>query len=271
LLPRPERREASGHADRRPVRLRGATGAEGSLIETTWAAHARPLPWAKPSLHAKGSWPTWSARSAWSTRTTGSSSTRDATWRRHTTRPAGPLRRLNIDKGPLVILSPTVVNPNRGLGALGRHADDAALRAGAGAAAALHQLGLLRGSAQPCAALFAGPVGAGGRADTLHGLVREDRHEIVVGNRVLVFLAEKALLDQHVERRRVGVGELPLEQGNRAHVLVAAEHQLFLFFARHHVGPDRQQSSHDDGHHAHADQQGCHRVAARRPPQALTR
>lgn len=57
-----------------------------------------------------------------------------------------PLRRLNVDEGPLVVMTAAVVRLDRGVLALGRDADDAALGAVTSVAES-GLLGLLRGGA----------------------------------------------------------------------------------------------------------------------------
>src|SRR4030095_10005867 len=54
--------------------------------------------------------------------------------------------------------------------------------------------------------------------------------EVVVSNGILELLPNEALLHQHIDTRRVRVCELHPVQANRAHVLLAAEEQLLLFF-----------------------------------------
>src|SRR4029077_6231067 len=54
--------------------------------------------------------------------------------------------------------------------------------------------------------------------------------EVLVGDRIFVFLAEKMPLHEHVHARREGLA-LRLEESDRANVLVAAEDQLFFLLA----------------------------------------
>jgi hypothetical protein len=98
-----------------------------------------------------------------------------------------------------------------------------------------------------------------------HRLVGVDRLEVVLGNRIFIFLAEKTLFNEHVDGRRRRIRKFALEQPNRPGVLVTAEDQLFFFLAGGHMRPHRQQRAHQHGHDAHADQQRCHRIAAVAP------
>jgi hypothetical protein len=106
------------------------------------------------------------------------------------------------------------------------------------------------------------------------GLGLRDRHEIVVGNRIFVFLAQKPLLDQQVDAGRRGVREFPLEQPDRARVLLASEDELGLFFALGYLLPDGHRDGQHDGHDGHAHEQGGHGIAmlprSAKPP-CLTR
>jgi hypothetical protein len=88
-----------------------------------------------------------------------------------------------------------------------------------------------------------------------------ERHEVLAGDRVLVLLAEKLLLDQHVKGRRIRVGELPLKHPDRVGDGLAPENELLFFLPLCHLFPHR----HGDGHHdrddREPDDQGRHRVA----------
>jgi hypothetical protein len=88
-----------------------------------------------------------------------------------------------------------------------------------------------------------------------------ERHEVLAGDRVFVLLAEKLLLDQHVEGGRIRVGELPLKHPDRVGDGLAAENELLFFLPLCHLFPHR----HGDGHHDRDDRepndQGRHRVA----------
>ena len=79
---------------------------------------------------------------------------------------------------------------------------------------------------------------------------------------ILVLLAEKALLNQQVDGRRCGIGELSLENSDCTRVLLAAKDELLFLFALSHVRPDRQHHAHQDRHYAQAHQQRGHSVAS---------
>jgi hypothetical protein len=86
-------------------------------------------------------------------------------------------------------------------------------------------------------------------------------HEILIGDRVLVFLAEKALLNQDVECRRWRVGVFLPKKAYRSGVLLASKNQLLLFLALRHLLPNRHRSGQHDGHDAQSDEQHRHGVA----------
>jgi hypothetical protein len=86
--------------------------------------------------------------------------------------------------------------------------------------------------------------------------------KVVVGNRVLVLLAEKPLINQHIDARRGRIRELSLKQADGAGILLASEDELFFLLPLGHVRPDRQHRAHQDRHHAQADQQGHHGIAS---------
>ena len=98
-------------------------------------------------------------------------------------------------------------------------------------------------------------------------------HEVVVGDRILVLLAQEPLIDEHVKVRRVRVREFPLEHANRVDVLQTSEDQLFFFFALPGVFPDRHGDRHHHRHDAHGDEQGRHCIPSltAAPPDCLTR
>jgi hypothetical protein len=89
-----------------------------------------------------------------------------------------------------------------------------------------------------------------------------DELEVVVRDRILVFLSQEALLDEDLEVRRKGIGVLPLEQSNRPRILVTAPDEFFLPLSLRKVGPDGQGSTHEHGHDAQTDQERGHCVAA---------
>jgi hypothetical protein len=86
--------------------------------------------------------------------------------------------------------------------------------------------------------------------------------EVVVRDRVLKLFPEETLVDEHIDSRRVGVGELALEQPYGVDILLAAEDELFFPLALDLLFPHRHDDSHHDGHDAHRYQQGRHRIAA---------
>jgi hypothetical protein len=94
-------------------------------------------------------------------------------------------------------------------------------------------------------------------------LGRTDRDEIVVGDRILEFLAKEPLLDEQVETWREGAGTiLALEEADRPRVLFAAKHELGFLFALRDLFPDRHRDGHHDSHDAETDNQHHHRIAA---------
>ena len=86
------------------------------------------------------------------------------------------------------------------------------------------------------------------------------REEIVVGDRILEFLPQKALGDQRVEIGREGVRVLLLEEADGVRVLLAAEDELFFLLPLRRMFPHRHDDGHHDGHDAHRHQEGHHRV-----------
>jgi len=101
---------------------------------------------------------------------------------------------------------------------------------------------------------------AGGTCATGRRTDRQ-RHEVVVGDRVLVFLPQVPLAYQQINVRRVRVGGLALEQCNGVDVLLAAEDQLLFLLALRHLFPHRHGDGEHDGHDAHGDQESGHRVS----------
>ena len=176
-------------------------------------------------------------------------------------RPLKPLRRLNVDERPFVVLAAAVVDPQGVVRALRGDADDAAGPWGTGVATAGLQ-GLARRSAQGFAGLLTRTRRTGGRGNALAGLVGVDRLEIAVGNRVFVFPAEETLFNQHIDGRRSRIGKLSLEQANGTRVLVAAENELLLLLDPGQRGPLRHQGPQQNRHHAHANEQGRQCIAS---------
>jgi hypothetical protein len=94
-----------------------------------------------------------------------------------------------------------------------------------------------------------------------HGRGWRQQHEVVVGDGILVFLAEKLLFNQNVDARRERIRKLALKEHDAARVLVSAPNELLFLLALHHVRPHGQRHAHEHGHHAEANQQRGHRVA----------
>src|SRR4029077_2620577 len=74
--------------------------------------------------------------------------------------------------------------------------------------------------------------------------VHADEVEVVVGDRVLEFLAEETALDEGVDVGRAGRGVLLPKELNRAVVLLPAEHQLLFLLPHRQRVPDGQQHRH---------------------------
>ena len=193
-----------------------------------------------------------------------------------------------VGDGPLIVAGAAVVDLDaRGL-ALRDHADDAG--AGPGSAAALASavppvvvvavpppVPLSRGRAATERGRAATEPGASRRpaaslrqacrrpaARSAPGVCRSsgarpesglrrliDKLEVLAGDRILVFLAQELLLDQHVDAGRVGVGDALAELHHRAGVLVGAEQVFLLALALRLLVPHRQRRAHQDGHDAH--------------------
>jgi len=99
---------------------------------------------------------------------------------------------------------------------------------------------------------------------------RQDDELAVLRHRVLVFLAQKPALDEHVDARRPGIRVvlvLVFEESNRARVLLAAPDELSFLLAASLMPPDRHGDRHQNRHNSQRDQQGGHRVT---PLAALT-
>jgi hypothetical protein len=98
----------------------------------------------------------------------------------------------------------------------------------------------------------ASALGAGNCARTLGA----DRNqlEVVVRDRIFVFLTQKPLLDEDIDVRGSGIPVFAGEERNRMHVLLAAEHQLLFLLTLRRLLPDRHGDGHHDGHYRHCDQ-----------------
>jgi len=171
-------------------------------------------------------------------------------------------RRRRVDEGPFVVVRAAFVKSNRLIGALARHADHAAdgrartARAD-GRLCNLSSPSWLSSTSWLCRSALLPRRSAGA---TRSRRVRE-RHEVVVGNRILVFLSQKLLLNQHVQIGRIRVRGAALKHADGMSVLLAAEHKLFFFLALGHLSPDRQGRAHQDGHDRQPDNQGRHGIA----------
>jgi hypothetical protein len=102
--------------------------------------------------------------------------------------------------------------------------------------------------------------GCAGAALARRSLARDDRHEIVVRDRIFVLLTQEMLFDQGVEVRWSRVCELALKEANCVYVLLSAKDQLRLLLALHHLLPHWHGDCQEDCHHAQGDQQNGHGV-----------
>jgi hypothetical protein len=91
----------------------------------------------------------------------------------------------------------------------------------------------------------------------------EEQLELAVRrHRILVLLAEKALVDEHVDIRRPGAGAVTaLPETDGADVLLAAENQLRFLLSLRLMTPRGEDSAHEDGHDGERHEQGRHGVA----------
>ncbi len=90
-----------------------------------------------------------------------------------------------------------------------------------------------------------------------------DNLEIVARHRVLVLLAQEALLDEDVDagRKIAGTG-LALVEVDRSRVLLAPEDELGFTLALHFMPPHRHRDRHKKHHDADAHEQSRHGIAA---------
>lgn len=176
------------------------------------------------------------------------------------------------DELPLVVVRGALVEPNRRVGGLAGHPDHAPAGAGRAAGLAWPAGGRtpLRAAGRPAATAWRGwgtaPPGPRAAGD-LRG--EEDLELAIRGHRVLVLLAQEPLLDEQVDVRRERAGELALEEGDGARVLLAPEHQLGFLLAGRLVPPDRHGERHQHAHDGDAHEQRGHRVAFVGPPPAV--
>jgi hypothetical protein len=203
---------------------------------------------------------------------------------------ADRLRTRDIRKGPLVVLRTPVENLEGAVLALRHHTRDTA-GSHSTCDATRHLTETLTGIAsQRCTGLGrrlrglrltecagralrllrrAGWPSAPGTTKLLRTLLSLrgwDNLKVFARDRVLVLLAEKLLLDEHINGRRIRVGVLPHEETHGPRVLLAAEDQLVLLLPLRHRRPDRHRHTHQHGHYRQTHEQGRHRIAPVRPP-----
>ena len=208
--------------------------------------------------------------------------------RRADARPTGA-RRLRLrdeHELPLVVMVPPVVEANRLVSALARDADDTGDHA-----ARLVREGPLPCRRRECRRLLLTTSSwrlptssrrlstssrrlpaatrrlprARGTADAARRLPQ--RHEVLAGDRVLVFLAQELLLDEHVDARRQRPRSRPaLEETDRPRVLLTPEDQLRLFFPLSHRLPHGKGDAQHHAHHAQRYEQDGHGIARFRAP-----
>src|SRR4029079_1744440 len=186
----------------------------------------------------------------------------------HAATPPGPAagwRLVDEQEGPLVVMIASLVQADRLFLAL---ADDTHHAAGDGAAA--ERAGHLRAAGRPrlnargttglssaCAARDRGVLPGERRP-------RADRHEVVVGDRVLELLPDVAALDQDVDTGRQRL-VLRLKEANRANVLLPAEDELFFLLALDVVAPHGQRNRHQHRHDRQRHEQRGHGVTVHGP------
>ena len=238
---------AGPHASTGPARTAGATEREGTR---TGSAASRTTGRATPARTAR------------------------------TSLPARPAARLlvHVDERPLVVVVPSLIEPDRLLLALAHDADHAAGHGGrsegAGASGRAHSRRSGAESAKSgsdasggrAASTWSGRAGAaatqclaalpGDRA--AHG----DRIEVLARHRVLELLPEVTSLHQHVDTGRKGLSPA-LEESNGADVLLTAEHELLFLLPLRVMTPHREGDRHHDRHHGERDEERRHRVTAR--------
>jgi hypothetical protein len=175
----------------------------------------------------------------------------------------------NVVEGerPLVVSRRATIRTERGLLTLAADALNAANRE-----AGLRTRARLNGSRSSGRLIRAGwSAGAGGclarTRNSWLSLSGGDDHELaVLRHRVLVFLAQESALDQDVNAwwKRDGARLLVLGpvQSDGAGVLLAAPHELRLFFALCLVAPHGHGDGQQDGQDRKGHQQRRHRVAA---------
>jgi len=90
---------------------------------------------------------------------------------------------------------------------------------------------------------------------------RVEYSKVASGNRVPVPTPQEPLLHEHVDARRKRAGVPALEERDRLHILLAAEHELGFPFATLQRLPDGERGTERDRHDAHPDEQCGHGVA----------
>jgi hypothetical protein len=139
-----------------------------------------------------------------------------------------------------------VVDTDRFVRARARHSRDTAARASR----------RLSGRQSGAAPSRLGPRRSNGR------LRWSDGNEILARDRIFVFLAEKALLNEHIKSRWRRVCVFSLEETDGARVLLTSKDQFLFLFALRELLPDRHRHGQHHGHDAHGDDEHRHRVTA---------
>jgi len=166
--------------------------------------------------------------------------------------------RLLVDEHerPFVVVIAPLIKANRFILALAPHANHPARYH---AARCAQRAGWLRRAAKRGGGTAATRLSGLPRRARLRLLRRAERLEVVVRDRVLVFLADEMSVHQRVESRRKST-HLRLVESNRANVLLAPKDELFFLLALGLVPPHGQHDRHHDRHHRQGHQQRGHRV-----------
>jgi hypothetical protein len=250
----------------RPGREWGAGATRCARTSRSAAGATRRPRTSRPSA-TLAAWSSWRKRTGWrkgsvSTLSRVVSATARISRGARSSSAAGHRRRVN--KRPLVVVRASLVEPDGNVRALARDADDAAHcgswrgRAAERVATPAERRSRWRRLTSSGCTLISRCAGL--------SLRLSERHEVFVRNRVLVLLPQEFLLDEHVERRGVGAGELPLEHADRVRDLLAAEDQLLFLLTLDHLLPDGHDNGHHHGHDSDTDNQGSHGVAGLRAP-----
>ena len=178
--------------------------------------------------------------------------------------PAGNSRLLGrgqIDELPFVVMGAAVVNPQGRLFALTCHADNPS-RGLLGRREDLgRRPGLCRSTLPAGRRRLSRSALSPRRQSRLLLRLIQELELAIRDDRILVFPAQKVLLDQHVEARRVRIRIFALEQADCAGVLGAAEDELFLLLAPRQLVPDGHRRRPQDGHDAKGNDENGHRIA----------